>query len=78
MAQGGQKACGAPVAMRGLGQQSLPDGAAAAAAHHVGGEAGLVNEVEPRDIESRLLLLPSVPRRFDVWPILLGGVQSFF
>lgn len=78
MAQGGQKGCGAPVAMRGLGQEPLADRAAATAAHHVGGEAGLVDEVEPRDIKSRLFLLPGFPRRFDVWPVLLACVQRFF
>ena len=77
-AQGGNEGCGAPVAVRGLGQKSLADGTAAKAAHHVGGEAGFIDEDEARDIKRRLLLAPGFACRLDVGPVLLGGVQGFF
>jgi len=69
---------GAPVTVRGFRQQSLADRTAPAAAHHVGGEAGFVDEDEAVDIEDWLLLNPVFPSGLDVRPVLLGCVKGFF
>lgn len=67
-----------PVTIWGFGEEPLADGTTAIAAHHVGGEAGLVDEDEACNVEGRLFLAPAVTRRLDVRPILFGCVQRFF
>ncbi len=51
MAKGGEERGCTPVAVRRLHQQPFTDGAAATAAHHVGGKAGFVDEGEMGDVE---------------------------
>lgn len=64
--------------MRGLGQKPLTDRATATSSHHVGGEAGLVDEDEALDIKARLLLAPGLTPGLDVGPVPFGCVQGFF
>jgi hypothetical protein len=64
--------------MRGPGQKPLADGTTATSSHHVGGEAGLVDEDEALDIKTWLLLAPGLALGLDVGPVLLGCVQGFF
>lgn len=64
--------------MRGLGQKPVTDRATATGPHHVGGEAGLIDEDQALDIKARLLLAPGLTSGLDVGPVLFGCVQGFF
>lgn len=68
----------APMAVRRFHQEPVTDGTAATAAHHVGCEAGLVDEGETVDVEGGLLFHPIFTRCLDVGPVLLGCVKGFF
>jgi hypothetical protein len=78
VAKGREEGGCAPVAVRGLHQQPVANGAAATAAHHVGCKAGLVDEGEMGDVEGGLLFNPNFTCRLDVRPVLLGCVKGFF
>jgi hypothetical protein len=67
-----------PVSVRNLGDQSLAEGSAPIAAHHLGRHCRLVEEHQSRRFEGRLLRLQCSTCRSNVRTILLGGVQSFF
>ena len=77
-AQGRDEGGGAPMAVRGFGQKPFAYGTTPVTAHHVGGEAGLVDEDEALDIKGWLFPAPGLTRGLDVGPVLLGCVQGFF
>ena len=67
-----------PMAMRHLAHQPGAFAAAAITADHVGGHPGFIDEDQAAAIKLRLVLLQFMPRRLNVRPVLLAGVQSFF
>jgi hypothetical protein len=67
-----------PFAERCLGEEPLASRASSVCARHVGFGPGLVDEDQTRRIELSLVFLPALTPPFDVGPILLGGVQTFF
>lgn len=69
---------GLPVTMRGFIDQALPFGRSSAQAGHIRGRAGFINENQLRGIQRRLVLPPSLARRFYVRPVLFGGEERFF
>ena len=78
VAKGGEERGCSPMAVWRFRHQSLTNGAAATAAHHVGGEAGFVDKDEAVDIEGRLLFNPVFTGALDVRPVLFGCVKGFF
>ena len=78
MAQGGEEGAGLPVAVRNGADQALAARGAAIDARHVGLHPSLVDEDQPRSFELRLALAPSLPRRGNIGPLLLGGTERLF
>jgi hypothetical protein len=66
------------VTVRGFGQKPFANGTTPVTAHHVGGEAGLVDEDEAVDSESWLFVAPDLTCALDVGSVLPGCVESFF
>ena len=76
--QAGDKGRGFPMAMRHPPDQPRTAAAAAVAAGHVGGRAGLVDKHQSTRVKLRLPALPHLPCRRHVGALLLGGVYGFF
>ena len=77
-AQRSQEGERVPTAVRHLGHQPRPPGAAAMKARHIGLRPGLVDEDQAPGINAALVFLPLCPPPRHVRAILLGGVQAFF
>ena len=76
--QAGDEGGGPPVAVRRGVDQALAPRAAAVAARHVGGGAGLVEEDEARRVHVALPAAPAPALGGDVGPVLLGRPQRLF
>ena len=76
--QRGDEGGALPVAVGNRRETTAAPGAASVTPRHLGVEAGLVDEDQPRTIQRGLRLAPTLPRGFDVGPLLLGGVDRFF
>ena len=61
-----------------LADQAPAPRPAAVEAHHLGVDAGLVDEDQLGGVEVRLISLPPGARLGHVRSILFGGMQSFF
>ena len=69
---------GAPVAVRGLGDQGLAPCAPAVGPDHVGLGPGLIDEDQPPRVNLALMALPPRPAPGDVGAVLFAGVHGFF
>jgi hypothetical protein len=66
------------VAMWNFGFEPLPPQGPAPQRRHIGLGPGLVDEDQPRWIDSRLILLPTGSMACDVRPVLFAGQNAFF
>ena len=79
--QTGEESLCLPMPERSFSTKTLPLGAAAAQARHLGGGAGLIQEDQAVRLKAHLRLPfghPFVARLSDVGTILFAGLQSFF
>ena len=77
-AQSGSEGRGQPMAMRDRGAATLTAFRAAVKPRHFGRGAGLVDEDQLVGIKLRREFAPSLTRRRNIGPILLGCVRAFF
>jgi hypothetical protein len=78
MAQRGGEGRGQPMTVRDCGAAALTAFGAAVKPCHFGRGAGLVDEDQLLGIELRREFAPSLARRCNIGPILLGCVRAFF
>lgn len=78
VAQGRQEGGTLPMPMREGTGATLPDRAATMNPGQFGVQARFIDKHQPADIPIGLWLVPKLPRRFNIRPILLGGARRFF
>lgn len=69
---------GLPVSVRGVRDETIPDGSASTQARHVRFRPRFVNEDELRRIDARSPQDPLGAALHDVWSMLFRGVESLF
>ena len=77
-AEGGNDGGRLPMAVGDFRHEAGAAPTAAIAPGHLRLERGLVQEDEPGTVELSRLDAPVLPGRYDIRPILFGGVQDFF
>jgi len=77
-AHGADNRGGAPVAVRGLGQQALAPERGSAQPRHVGFLCRLIEEDQPGRVETALAAPPAAAGPDEVWPVLLGSPEHLF